>query len=90
MAIHSIPVMLLEFTRLLLGLVIVYFHRPIADYVLEQERLLVGLFRQRGVPMPAAPTTESAHNIYFGIGMFVVLFEMLRIFLALRGTISLT
>ena len=72
--------MVLEFTRLMLGLVIAYFHRPIADYITEQERSLVVLFRQRGVPLPAAPSTESARNIYFGLGMFVVLFELARIF----------
>ncbi len=85
----SITAMLMEFTRLLAGLLIVYFHRPIADYIMEQERTLVVLFRQRGVPVPAAPTTESARNLYFGIGMFVVLFELARIYLALQGRITL-
>ncbi len=80
--------MLMEFTRLLVGLLIVCFHRPIADYVMEHERALVVLARQRGLPLPAAPTTESARSIYFGIGMFVVLFELAKIYLGLRGVIS--
>ncbi len=80
--------MLMEFTRLLVGLLIVYFHRPIADYILERERALVVLARQRGLPLPATPTTESGRNIYFAIGLFVVLFELARIYLALRGVVS--
>ncbi len=79
--------MVLEFTRLLLGLALMYFHRPIADYVVEQERALVVLFRQRGVPVPAALTTDSARNVYFGLGVFVVLVELVRIYLAVRGIV---
>jgi hypothetical protein len=83
------PFMALEFTRLLLGLALAYFHRPIADYVVERERALVVLFRQRGVLVPAAPTTAAARNLYFGLGIFVVLFELARIYLALCGIVPL-
>ncbi len=76
--------MAIEFTRLGIGLFILLFHRQIADYILEQERSLVVLFRQRGVPLPAAPSTETGRNIYFGLGAFVVLYEMARIWLALH------
>jgi hypothetical protein len=37
-------------------------------------------FRQRGVPLPAALGTETARNLYFGIGIFIVLVELLRIY----------
>jgi len=76
-----------EFAKLIFGLTIMFFHRPIADYILEHERSLVVLFRQRGLPVPPAPTTETARNIYFLIGTFVVVFEMGRIWLMLRGNI---
>ncbi len=85
----SIESMALEMVRLLLGLVLACFHRPIADYVIQQERSLVLLARQRGLPLPAAPSTESGRNIYFCLGIFVVLFEVARIYLALHGYISL-
>jgi hypothetical protein len=32
------------------------------------------------VPLPAALSTETAHNLYFGVGIFVVLVELLRIY----------
>lgn len=73
----------LEFFRLSLGLLIALFHRPIADFIVEQDRVLVVMFRQRGLTLPPAPTTEAARNLYFGIGIFVALFELARIWLAI-------
>ncbi len=70
----------LEIARLLLGLVIAACHRRIADFILERERSLVLSFRQRGVPLPAVLSTETAHNLYFGVGIFIVLVELLRIY----------
>lgn len=55
-------------------------HRPIADFILERERSLVLAMRQRGLPLPAAMSTDTARNLYFGIGIFVVLVELLRIY----------
>ncbi|MGI9102865.1 MAG: hypothetical protein ACR2IF_10530 [Terriglobales bacterium] len=81
---HSISLMIVELTRLTLGLLIALFHRPIADFVLDQERALVIVFRQRGVPIPAAPTTETGRNIYFGLGIGLALFEIFRIWLLLH------
>jgi len=56
----------LEIARLLLGLLIAACHRRIADFIIERERSLVLAFRQRGIPLPAALSTESARNLYFG------------------------
>jgi hypothetical protein len=77
--------MLVEFTRLLLGLSIALFHRPIADFILERERALVVLLRQRGLPVPAAPTRETAHTLYFCIGIFIAAWELVRIYLLHQG-----
>jgi hypothetical protein len=82
--VHSISLMIVELTRLLLGLLIAFFHRPIADFVLVQERALVVAFRQRGLPVPAAPTTETARTIYFLIGIGLAMFELCRIWVLLH------
>jgi hypothetical protein len=74
-----------EFAKLMMGLAIMLFHRRIADYIMERERDLVVLVRQRGLPFPPAPTTETARNIYFGLGVFVALYEIARIWLITRG-----
>ena len=72
--------MSLEIARLLLGLMIAACHRQIADFILERERSLVLAMRQRGLPLPAAMSTATARNLYFGVGIFVVLVELLRIY----------
>jgi hypothetical protein len=75
--------MAIELTRLAVGLLLLIFHRPIADCMLRQERALALLLRQRGVSLPGTLQAETAHNIYFLIGAFVVLFQLARIWLAL-------
>ena len=70
----------LEIARLLLGLLIAACHRRIADFIIERERSLVLVFRQRGVPLPAALSTETARNLYFCVGIFIVVVELLRLY----------
>lgn len=84
MSAASMQFMSVEITRLFLGLIIALFHRPIADYVLHHERSLVILFRQRGLAVPATPSTETVRTVYFFIGIFVALFEMVRIWATLH------
>jgi len=81
----TISLMIVELTRLLLGLLIAFFHRPIADFVLVQERALVVAFRQRGLRLPAAPTTETARTLYFMIGIGLAIYEICRIWMMLQG-----
>ncbi len=76
---YDLP-MPLEIARLLLGLFIAAAHRRIADFITERERSLVVTFRERGVPLPPALTTETARTLYFWIGIFIMLVEMLRIY----------
>lgn len=70
----------LEIARLLLGLTIAACHRRIADFIVERERAVVVTFRQLGVPVPAAMSANTARNVYFGVGIFVVFVELLRIY----------
>jgi hypothetical protein len=70
----------LEIARLLLGLLIAACHRRIADFIIERERSLVLTFRQRGFPLPAALSTETARNLYFGVGIFIVVVQLLRLY----------
>ena len=74
----TIPFMVSELLRLMLGFLIAAFHRPIADWVMKHERVLVVAFRQRGLAAPIL-SEDAARNIYFGLGIFIILFEMARI-----------
>jgi len=76
--------MVADIARLVLGLLIVAFHRPVAEYILVQERQLVGLLRSRGLRVPGVPTTATAHNIYFALGMFVCLLSLARLWMAMH------
>jgi hypothetical protein len=72
--------MAIEIARLCLGLLIIAFHKRIADFIVEHERTLVVTFRSRGMPVPAALSTRTARNLYFGIGIFIVIVEWLRLY----------
>ena len=71
----------MEITRLLIGLAIAFFHRPIADFMLEQETALVVLFRQRGFVFPSVPRRSTVHTLYFLTGIGIAVFELVRIWL---------
>jgi hypothetical protein len=79
----TMPEMTFEIARLVLGLTMVYFHQPIADYILEHERVLIIAFRERGIPVPVL-SRHAAYNIYFSLGLFVVLLELFRIWTMLH------
>jgi hypothetical protein len=75
--------MAIEVVRLLFGVFIVLFHRPIADFILRQEEALIANFRRRGLLMPLLFTREGARNLYFGLGVFIAVVEMARIWFIL-------
>jgi len=71
--------MLLEFTRLAIGLFIAIFHCKIADFIFRYEEVFATTAQQRGLPLPMPPRAETLRTIYFFIGVFVVLLELSRI-----------
>ena len=76
--------------RLALGLALALLHRPIADFMLQQEYMIAGVFRQRGVSVPAPPTTETLRNVYFGLGIFLAVVAMGRIWVSLHPDTTLS
>ncbi|HLW51940.1 MAG TPA: hypothetical protein VKW06_03770 [Candidatus Angelobacter sp.] len=71
--------MLIEVARLLLGLSIALFYRPIASTILQQERVLDTYFRRRGLNLPSPLSDRTAQNLYFYIGVAICLLEAIRI-----------
>jgi len=69
---------------LVIGLAIAFFHRPIANFMIEQEASLVVLFRQRGVVLPSIPRRETVHTLYFLTGIVMALLEVARIWFLAR------
>lgn len=76
--------MVLEVSRLLVGILIAIFHQNIADFITERDMALVAMFRRRGVVLPSTIKRETAHTLYFSIGIFVAMYEILRIWLLYR------
>ena len=68
---------------MLLGVLIAVFHRPLACKIMQQERVLDGYFRSRGVHLPEPPSDAAAQNLYFIIGIFICLFEAGRIWMGI-------
>ena len=75
--------MAIEFSRLAVGLLIALFHQPLADFIVKQDRAMVMVARRRGFPLPDVPSTATCRNFYFGVGIFVALYELLRIWMML-------
>lgn len=73
---------MLELIRLLLGLSIAVFHRPLANKAMQYERALDRSFRARGVNLPAPLSDAAAENLYFAIGIFICLLEAGKIWIA--------
>lgn len=75
--------MLVEVARLLMGVLIAVFHRPLANTIMRQERALDVYFRSRGVQLPAPPSDTTAQNLYFTIGICISLIEAGRIWFSM-------
>ncbi len=76
--------MLMEFSRVLLGLVIALFHAPLADFLRKQDCELADTLRQRGIQFPGGLTEEASHSFFFVFGIAIALFTLARIWLTLR------
>lgn len=76
--------MFVELSRLLLGLLIAFFHAPVADFLSKQDEALVVMFRRRGITVPDTMRRETAHNLFFSMGIIVAMYEIARIWLLYR------
>ena len=72
-----------DLARLAFGLAVALFHRPIANFIMDREHALDSFFRRHGVHFPEPPSQATLHNIYFGLGLFISLFSIVRIWLSL-------
>ncbi len=80
----TFPKMLSEFARLAVGLLVALFHQPLADFVLKQDRAVVAVARQKGLFLPDVPSARIGRNIYFSLGIFVVVYQLLHIWTLIR------
>jgi hypothetical protein len=74
--------MLLELSKLAVGLVLLIFHRPFAEFAIAHDRAVMVLFAQRRLRLPQL-STATAYNIYFGAAVFICAVELVRIWMML-------
>src|SRR3954463_6400086 len=80
-----LPCMIADVARVFLGLLVVLFHRPIAEYILAREQAVDNMIRSRGVRLlPPPPSTATAHPIYFFLGAFICVFSLPRLWVAVH------
>lgn len=75
--------MVADFARLVLGLLVALFHRPIGSYILRREHALDSFFRRYGVCFPEPPSESVLHNVYFCLGLFISLFSIAHLWFTL-------
>ena len=73
--------MQIELLRLLMGLLLAGFHRPVSDFIVEQEHAFTGLARRGGIPLPAPLSIEASRNLFFSMGILVALAQIARIWM---------
>jgi hypothetical protein len=76
--------MLVEFTRVLLGLTIALFHAPLADFLRKRDCELAASLRERGIAFPGGLTEQASHTLFFIFGIASALFSLGRIWFTLR------
>lgn len=69
---------------LFLGLAMALFHRPLADFMREQEHAIDYVFRSRGLRLPPPLSQSMARDVYFALGIAVALLEAGRLLMLTR------
>ena len=75
--------MITELSRLLVGLVLLAFHRPVATWILRQEQTLAQTMAAKGWHLPSLPSEKVIHDVYFCIGVFICCFSMAQLWVNL-------
>jgi hypothetical protein len=72
--------MLIDVVRLVIGVMLMAFHRPIADFCAEFDHVFAAAVRARGLHLPGPPRPSVLHTVYFCLGIGVSLFAMARLY----------
>jgi hypothetical protein len=66
--------MIIETARIVFGVALVCFHKPIAEFMHVREQELTSYLGQRGYRMPTFQSVSVTTNVYFclGVGVFIL------------------
>jgi len=65
----------------MMGLLLAGFHRPVSDFIVEQDRVFAGVARRGGLPLPGPLSVETSRNLFFCMGILVALLQIGRIWI---------
>lgn len=74
--------MIIELARILFGVALVCFHRPIAHFMHAREQELTAYLRNRGVRIPSY-SLGTMTDAYFCLGVAALLLAVARLWLPL-------
>lgn len=74
--------MIIELARVLLGVMMVCFHRPIAQFMHVREQELNSYLSQRGLNIPSFPSLSVITDVYFFLGIAVFLLSLAKFWVA--------
>jgi hypothetical protein len=75
--------MVKELSRLMIGLLLLGFHRQVANWVLRREQQLAAVMTSRGWQVPEFPSEETIHDVYFCLGLLICCFALIEIWVVL-------
>lgn len=71
----------IELLRLMMGLLLAGFHRPVSDFIVEQDRAFAGLAQRGGLRLPGPLSVETSRTLFFSIGILVALLQIARLWM---------
>jgi hypothetical protein len=74
--------MIKDLFRLALGLLVLGFHRQIAEFMLARERRMADALYRRGWNLPTFPSDKTATDVYFCLGALICGVALLRLWLS--------
>lgn len=75
--------MINQLCRLLVGLLLLGFHRQVANWVLKREMQLARVMTARGWHVPEFPSEKTIHDVYFCLGLIICCFSLVEIWTVL-------
>lgn len=73
--------MIIEFSRIVFGLAMLCFHKPIAEFMHIREQELTAYLVRRGVQLPTFPSISVTRDVYFCIGVVAVVLSIAQLWI---------
>lgn len=73
--------MIIESSRIVLGIAMLCFHKPIAEFMHVREQELTAYLAQRGVAIPTFPSVSVTRDVYFCLGVVAVVLSIAKLWM---------